>query len=89
MEVRRVLEIQVVKLAAERATPENIDRPRSNHGDMCQSRKDIDVFSKWDLEFHMAIAHASENQLFEILIEPLAGALFEVNLDRPTTPGAS
>jgi len=88
MEVRRVLEIQVVKLAAERATPDNITELEAIMEQMCRFSNDIDIYAKWDLEFHLTLAHASNNELFKILIEPLGGALFELIWTASTTPGA-
>ena len=88
MEVRRVLEVQTVKLAAERATPEIIDRLDEIVEKMCHSQGDFDAFSKWDLEYHLTIAKACKNELFVILMEPLAGALFEEIWTASTTPGA-
>jgi GntR family transcriptional repressor for pyruvate dehydrogenase complex len=89
MEVRRVLEIQVVKLAAERATPQDIEKLESVLDHMGKSKNDVDAFSKWDLEFHMVIARASGNPLFEILIEPLTEALFELIWTGTSAPGAA
>jgi GntR family transcriptional repressor for pyruvate dehydrogenase complex len=89
MEVRRVLEIQVVKLAAERATPQDIEKLESVLDHMRKSKNDVDAFSKWDLEFHMVIARASGNPLFEILIEPLTEALFELIWTGTSAPGAA
>jgi GntR family transcriptional repressor for pyruvate dehydrogenase complex len=88
MEVRRVLELQVVKLAAERATDDDIDRLELIVEQMNQSKNDIDSFSKWDLEFHLALAHACDNYLFNILIEPLSEPLFELMWTGSTIPGA-
>ena len=88
MEVRRVLEIQVVKLAAERATQENINQLEEILEQMCISSNDIDIYSQWDLKFHLTLAHACNNELFKILIEPLGEALFDVIWTASTTPGA-
>ena len=88
MEVRRVLELQVVKLASMRATNEDLNQLEEILNQMFLSRKDILSFSKWDLDFHLSIANASHNQLFRILIEPLGEALFELIRTGSTTPGA-
>ena len=88
MEVRRVLELQVVKLASMRATNEDLDQLEETLNQMCLSKNEIDSFSKWDLEFHLSIAQASNNELFRILIEPLGEALFELIRTGSSTPGA-
>jgi len=88
MEVRRVLEIQVVRLAAERATPQDIEKLESILEKMFESINDVKTFSQWDLEFHMAVAHTSGNPLFGIMIAPLTEALFELIWTGSETPGA-
>lgn len=88
MEVRRVLEFQMVRLAAERATNDDLEKLSSVLEEMRKSTEDTDTFSKWDLEFHMAIARASGNPIFGIVIEPLTGALFELVWVGSGTPGA-
>ena len=89
MEIRRVLEIEMVKLAAQRATKENIKQLESNLEMMCQTVDDVDEFSKWDLEFHLVLADACGNQLFGIILEPLTESLFELIWTGTTTPGAA
>jgi len=89
MEVRRVLEIQVVRLAAQRATESDINHLESILQNMCRSVNDVDAFSRWDLEFHLQLARASGNSLFVILLEPLTEALFELIWTGSSTPGAA
>lgn len=89
MEVRRVLEIQVVRLAANRATQSDIQELETILAKMRLAVNDIDMFSKWDLEFHLALARASNNPLFSILIEPLTEALFEQIWTGTSAPGAA
>jgi len=89
MEIRQVLEIEMVKLAAERATKENIKQLENNLEMMCQTVPDPDEFSKWDLEFHLVLADACGNQLFGIILEPLTESLFELIWTGTSTPGAA
>jgi len=89
MEVRRVLEIQVVKLAAERATQEDIEKLESILGNMYKSTVNIDAFSKWDLEFHITLAKTCGNPLFNVMLEPLTEALFELIWTGTSVPGAA
>ena len=88
MEIRRVLEIQVVELATKRATQEDINNLEIILDKMCQNKNDTDIFSKWDFEFHKVVAQASNNPLFGILISPLNEAIFEIIWTGSTTPGA-
>jgi GntR family transcriptional repressor for pyruvate dehydrogenase complex len=89
MEVRRVLEVQMVRLAAIRAGEQDLEKLEITLEHMCASQNDVDAFSKWDLEFHMTIARASGNPLFGIMIEPLTEALFELIWTGSETPGAA
>ena len=89
MEIRRVLEIEMVKLAAQRASEENIKQLENNLEMMCQTVSDQDEFSKWDLEFHLVLADACNNQLFGIILEPLTESLFELIWTGTTTAGAA
>lgn len=89
MEIRGVLEIEMVRLAAERATEENIGKLQESLENMCQSIDTVDEFSKWDLEFHLQLADACGNPLFGILLEPLTESLFELIWTGTSTPGAA
>jgi len=88
MEVRRVLELQVVKLAAERAREEDIRKMEEILNHMYRTKADIDEFSEWDLKFHLALAEACKNDLFKIMIEPLGEALFNLIRAGSSMPGA-
>lgn len=89
MEVRRLLEVQVVKLVANRAEPDDIYKLESMLQNMCQSIGDIDAFSAWDLEYHISLAEASGNPLFGIMLEPLTEILLEFIWTGTYTPGAA
>ena len=88
MEVRRVLELQVIRLAAERATDQDLEKLDSILNQMNETKNDTNTFSKWDLEFHLEIARATNNPLFSILIEPLTEDLFKIIWTGSTIPGA-
>lgn len=63
-EFRIGVEGQAAAVAAERATPEDLERMRI----ACEQAKahmgDPDMFAKYDMEFHRAVAEASKNELF-------------------------
>ena len=88
MEVRRVLEIEMVKLAAERATKEEIRLLEECLQNMYATIDSPDDFSKWDLEFHLVQAEACENPLFGIILEPLKESLLDLICTTTSTPGA-
>jgi GntR family transcriptional repressor for pyruvate dehydrogenase complex len=77
MEVRRALETQIARLAAERATDEEILKMQEILNCMAASEHDPNVYPDKDLEFHFALAKATHNPLFEILLNPLADLLLE------------
>ena len=87
MELRRVLELQIVRLAAERATPQAIEDLESILAAMCATINDTKVFAKNDLEFHVALARASQNRLFSILLEPLTDVLLQLIYVGSNLPG--
>jgi len=89
MEVREVLEIEMVRLAAERAGAADIARLEENLEKMCRTTDDAKEFSKWDLEFHLQLYEASGNPLFGIILEPLTESLFELIWTGSSTPGAA
>ena len=86
-EVRRVLENEIAALAAVRRTgadlaalaalleaaEEHVDQP--------------DAFIGEDVEFHAALARATQNELFTILLDSLAQVMFEVRLLALRVPG--
>ncbi len=78
MEIRRTLEIQVAKIAAERAKDGDIKALEANLQEMQKFKNSPEEFAQKDLEFHVAIARASQNPLFEILLNPLMDSLLEV-----------
>jgi len=88
MEVRKVLEIEMVRLASQRATEEDIKQLENCLNIMCKTTDDIDEFSKWDLKFHLNLANACDNQLFSIVFAPLAESLSGLIWAGTTIPGA-
>jgi GntR family transcriptional repressor for pyruvate dehydrogenase complex len=77
MEVRRVLEVQIATLAAERATKESLDELDDLIAKMDEARDAPHAFAKFDLEFHVALARATGNELLVILLDPFMDALYE------------
>lgn len=68
MEVRRIIEAEATKLAAERASAEDIERIRSVHHEMANTithgtRYSDEDFILIDLKFHMTILEACGNEL--------------------------
>ena len=67
--VRRMLEVENARLAAERATSENIRYLHAINQEMRATVGDIGRFSMLDAEFHRTLAVSTQNPLLAILLE--------------------
>lgn len=76
-EARRVIEVELTRLAAERATADDIDRIAAAVEKMRQALTDDKAFLEADLEFHFAVAHAGKNPLLEGFYHLSRGMLTE------------
>ena len=61
MEFRSIVEIESVRLATIRATPEELAELKSIFNDMISHKNDIKAFSHYDFEFHKYIAGMTKN----------------------------
>src|SRR5712691_9711999 len=68
-EVRALLEVHIAGLAAERATNADITRLREVHERMEREVGDVESAARDDLEFHRAIASATQNDLYLLLLD--------------------
>lgn len=64
-EARFVIEIALTELAARRATPEDVECIQTALEAMEATLDDDEAFVEADLEFHLAVAQASRNELLE------------------------
>ncbi|MDP1699379.1 MAG: transcriptional regulator NanR [Aestuariivirga sp.] len=76
-EARLIFEIQMVRLAAERATKENIERLEDRHAAHVASLSDLSQFMHHDMLFHREIAQMTGNSIFPVLSEALISWLGE------------
>jgi GntR family transcriptional repressor for pyruvate dehydrogenase complex len=76
-ETRRLLEGQIVRLAAERATEENLADIRAVLDRASPLPYDYDVSSALNREFHIAVAKASQNSVLIDLLTPLVDVHFQ------------
>src|SRR5262245_17681453 len=70
-EARRLIEGENVRLAALRATDEDL---KTIHDCLSRMRKHTTSVEKWaqaDLDFHLAVARATHNPFLSVLLEPL------------------
>ncbi len=75
IEVRRTLEVANARLAAERASEDDINRMREAIHDMAANRQHPAAFDAADVAFHERLAGASGNRFHRLLIEALGDLL--------------
>lgn len=74
-EIRQGVEPMAARLAAQRATSDQLDRLRSCQDELLAST-DVSSFRRADSAFHMTVAHASGNPLLSTAVEDARSTLF-------------
>ena len=77
VEVREILEPEIAALAATRMTEEQIATMREAVAMMDTALDNVDVFVEADLDFHLALAEASQNLIIPALIDTIIDLLRE------------
>jgi GntR family transcriptional repressor for pyruvate dehydrogenase complex len=77
-EARRALEARVARMAAERATGDDLATISDEVTGMYASLGDSQAFLEHDARFHRAVAVASGNPILASIVEMVAGMFFEV-----------
>lgn len=77
IEIRTIIEPSVAGLAAARAEPADIAAMEAEVEIMETAFDDVDRFIAADHRFHVAIAHATQNQLVPLIIVPVVDVLNE------------
>ena len=75
LELRRMIEPAVARLAAERATDEQIGALYEAYEEMAAAGDDLDAFMAPDLRFHNLLVEACGNELLEHMTEILTAVL--------------
>jgi GntR family transcriptional regulator, transcriptional repressor for pyruvate dehydrogenase complex len=86
LEVRRLLEGQLARLAAARRSAADVERLEEAIDGLRDELREHGAFGRWDLEFHDRIFVAAGNPLLREMIRPVTAALFDVRrllTDRP------
>jgi GntR family transcriptional regulator, transcriptional repressor for pyruvate dehydrogenase complex len=86
-EARRIIEAGLAELAAERATPDDIQALTSELDGMRATVDDPENFLKHDVRFHQMIAHTANNKLMSLVMDTIAQMLFHIR--RQTIANAS
>lgn len=81
MEVRRTLEIDIAGMAARRATAEDITALEAALAGMVQHTDNPDAFTEHDLAFHRALAAATHNDLYSMILQPITDLLLDFRRD--------
>jgi GntR family transcriptional repressor for pyruvate dehydrogenase complex len=77
-EVRRLLEIEIAGLAAERRNEEDLLKLETVVQDMKLVQNKRDEFAQNDVNFHLALAEATHNELFVVLLDSLSDIMLVV-----------
>ncbi|WP_377397800.1 transcriptional regulator NanR [Plastorhodobacter daqingensis] len=86
-EARLLFEVQMVRLAAQRATPEDVARLRRRLEDHHASLADLGQFFRHDMLFHREIAVITGNSIFPDLSQAVIGWLGEFYSQLVRLPG--
>lgn len=86
-EVRRLIEVEIAGLAAERRTPENLDELAEILRQTSEIQDDQHCFPECDVAFHAALARATHNELFPLLLDSMADVMIKVRELGFTVPG--
>jgi GntR family transcriptional repressor for pyruvate dehydrogenase complex len=77
-EIRRMIEVEIAGLAAERATKDDYAAMEAAIQGMIAHLDDPEQYTHYDLAFHEAVATATHNDLFRTLLSPIANLWLEV-----------
>lgn len=83
-EVRTILEVEIARLAAERATDGDIALLTEVCERMEAAIDDVEAAALLDVEFHRAIARSTHNELFLVLLDAIGDALLEIRRENLT-----
>ncbi len=85
-EVRGMLEVQVAGVAAERATPADLEELRAAFQDLTDAVGSVELSSIKDVEFHRTIAKITHNDLYLIMLDSIRHVLVEIRQETLVKP---
>jgi GntR family transcriptional repressor for pyruvate dehydrogenase complex len=86
-EVRRVLEVEIAGLAAQRASEDDVRAMDQMCTDMAAAADDLQAASAADVEFHRALARATGNRLFVVMMDAIGDVLVGIRNATLGNPG--
>jgi GntR family transcriptional repressor for pyruvate dehydrogenase complex len=78
LEVRLALELTIARLAAQRATDADVEAFEAACERMAGAAEDVEAAAVADVEFHRAIARATHNELFPLLLDSIGDVMLEI-----------
>jgi GntR family transcriptional repressor for pyruvate dehydrogenase complex len=87
LEVRRILEVEIAGLAAQRRTDEHIERLQEILEQAETYQGDRSKFAALDVKFHAALAEATQNELFSLLLDTLSDLMLQLRYMAFEVPG--
>jgi len=89
VEIRRVLEVEIASLAADRATPDHTSLMEDILQEAERGIDDEDQFMSSDIAFHALLAKAADNGLFSVILGSISEVLVECRREGWRIPGAA
>jgi GntR family transcriptional repressor for pyruvate dehydrogenase complex len=77
-EIRRLLEVEIAGLAAERRTTEDLKEMEQILDQASKIQDNRDEFAQSDVDFHAALASATHNELFSLVLDSLVDIMLQV-----------
>jgi GntR family transcriptional repressor for pyruvate dehydrogenase complex len=77
VEARECLEVHIARFASLRANSIEIEELRQSIEELAQARKNLEVCIEKDIQFHNILVRMSKNNVFELMLAPLAELLRE------------
>ncbi len=91
-EARKVIEVELAALAADRATPQDLQEIEGSLAEMGRTTGDDEAFTAADLRFHLAVARAAKNSLLEqfySLADDLVARVIQEVIKMPSVKASS
>ncbi len=86
-EVRQMIELTVVELAAKRASEPQLRQLRRTFDAMLGAENEVAALSRLDVQFHRLIAEMTGNELFLIMLDSIGSILTEIREKTLGIPG--